>query len=152
MKKLICLFGALCLLLAGCADKTESAAPFVPADAAQALLDSGAFSENLLEIRQSVVLTLYGFDEADVTECAAYMPEGIGAEEIAVFVFADEQTAQDAQTALEARIEQQTFNCTGYLPAELPKLEAAIVEIRGNTALLVVANDATAAQEIVDGL
>ena len=78
----------------------------------------------------------------------AYDPD----EEIAVLVFSTQEEADDARKALEARVSDQKDACEGYLPAELPKLEQAIVKESGSSVLLVVANDSQAAQAALDGL
>ena len=69
-----------------------------------------------------------------------------------VLVFSTQEEADDARKALEARVSDQKDACEGYLPAELPKLEQAIVKESGSSVLLVVANDSQAAQAALDGL
>ena len=89
---------------------------------------------------------LYGIDESTVTGSAVYGSTGATAEEVAVFTLTDETAAQAAKTALETRVADQKTARESYLPAEIVKLDAAIIEQRGSSVLMVVAADAEAAQ------
>ena len=142
---------ALCLLLSACGGKAS--APFEPAATAQALQDSGAFSEPLESMSQDLACgPLYDIDSADVTGCAVYTTPTAGAEEIAVFTLADEDAAKSALDALTQRVADQREALENYQPDEVSKLDNAILEQRGNSVLLVVAADADAAQKALDTL
>ena len=82
-----------------------------------------------------------GLSSANVTGLCAYRSSGATCEEATVFHFADEAAAQTALNALSDYIAAQIHANRDYRPAELPKLEQAILECRGNTVLLVVAAD-----------
>ena len=142
MKKLLLalLSVSLLLSLAACGGKEEEKTPFSPDDAAT-LLESGAFSEVLEAIDADIACALYGIDETTVTGAAVYGSTGTTAEELAIFVLAGEESAQAALTALGYRVEDRAAAMASYLPNEVPKLENAILEQRGNTVLLVVASD-----------
>ena len=142
------LAAAITLVLCACGG-SSAAEPFDPASTASALLDSGAFSENLEQLDQDVACMLYGIDESTVTGSAVYGSTGATAEEIAVFTLTDETAAQAAKTALETRVADQKTALESYLPAEIVKLDAAIIEQRGSSVLMVVAADAEAAQAVL---
>ena len=141
------LAAAMTLVLCACGGGATE--PFDPASTASALLDSGAFSENLEQLDQDVACMLYGIDESTVTGSAVYGSTGATAEEIAVFTLTDETAAQAAKTALETRVSDQKTALESYLPAEIVKLDAAIIEQRGSSVLMVVAADAEAAQAVL---
>ena len=148
MKKILSGFLAavLCLSLTACGgDKKEAA--LVPADTAKALMDGGAFSESLTEIDKATACTLYGIDEATVTDSAVYGSTGATAEEVAVFTFDNSDDATAALTALETRVTDRKDALKDYQPAEITKLDGAITEARGNSVLLVVASDYDAAKK-----
>ena len=144
------LAAAICLLLSACGG--GGAAPFDPASAAQALRDSGAFTEALEETDLDTSCMLYGLDADTVTGSAVYTSLSAGAEEIAVLTLKDKDGADAALAALKARVEDQTEALRDYQPAEVSKLENAIVEQRGNSVLLAVTADHDAAQAAVDAL
>ena len=136
---------ALALLLCACGGSGGAPEPFDPAAASGALLDSGAFSETLESLDQDIACMLYGIDESTVTGCAVYGSTGATAEEIAVFTFSDAGGAAAGKAALETRVADQKSVLESYQPAEIVKLDAARIEQRGNSVLLVVANDSEAA-------
>ena len=55
-----------------------------------------------------------------------------------------------AAAALEDYVQGQITENENYRPAEIPKLESALVDQRGSTVLLVVANDLEAAQSALE--
>ena len=129
----------LCLALTACGGGgAVGQTPYDPETAAQALLDSGAFSDALDTVDQDTAAALYGIDADTITGSAVYTSLSAGAEEIAVLVLTDEDAAA---AALES-----------YQPDEVSKLDSAIVEQRGNSVLLAVAADAEKARAALDGL
>ena len=142
----------LCLTLAACGGDSQAAGAFDPATAAQALLDSGAFTDTLEAVDAEVAATLYGVDAADITDCAVYTSLSAGAEEIAVLVMADETSATAAMDGLEKRVADQKAALESYQPDEVAKLDSAILEQRGSSVLLAVCADADAARAAIDGL
>lgn len=140
----------LCLALAACgggkAEKT-----FDPAADAKILLSSGAFSEELTEIDRDIACATYGIDAATVTGSAVYGSTGTTAEELAIFTLKDADAAQVALQQLQYRVEDRTDSMKSYIPAEVPKLEKAVVTSRGNSVLLVVANDYSPVNTFLEG-
>ena len=143
---------ALCLTLTACGGGGGAQAEFDPDAAAQALLDSGAFDDTLDTVDASVAAALYGVDEDDITDCAVYTSLSAGAEEIAVLVMADADSAAAALEGLEKRVADQRAALESYQPDQVAKLDGAILEQRGSSVLLAVAADADAAKAAVDAL
>ena len=141
----------VCLCLSACGGG-DSAKSYDPAATAQALMDSGAFTDTLEALDKDTAAALYGMDAAAITDCAVYTSLSMGAEEIAVLTLADEEAAKAAKTALEKRVADQTAALESYMPDEVDKLNHAIMEQSVNTALLVVAADADKSQRALDGL
>lgn len=140
----------LALSLAGCGGQ-DAPRPFDPESDAQALTEAqGVFSAPMTAIDADVACALYGIDENTVTGCAAYGATATSAEELALFTFDSEDSAQAAVKLLQTRIEDRTEELRDYLPDELPKLEKARVEQRGATALLLVCADYAAAGALLE--
>ena len=157
MKKLLSavLLAGLLLSLTACGGKEESQPTPTPKadftlDDAQALLDAGAFSEPLEKIDLDIACYLYDLDPAQISGAAVYGSTGATAEELAVIVFTDADAAQAAKAHFETRIADRTQSMADYIPTEVPKLEQAVLEIRGATLLFVVANDYAPVDELVN--
>lgn len=144
---------ALCLCLSACGDGGKTAAKsYDPAATAQALLDSTAFTDTLDTLDKDTAAAMYGIDASTITDSAVYTSLSMGAEEIAVLTLTDEAAAKTAKEALDKRVSDQITALESYMPGEVDKLNHAIVEQTGNTALLVVAADADAARSVLDSL
>ena len=76
---------------------------------------------------------------------------GATCEEAAVLVFTSADKAKTAKGALEDYVQGQIEANTDYRPAEIPKLEEALVDVRGETLLLAVANDREAVEQTLNG-
>ncbi len=104
----------------------------------------------MTEIDQTTACALYGIDETTVTGSAVYGATGC-AEELAVFTLADADAAQTAAKQLGYRVEDRKEGLADYMPAELPKLDKAVVETRGNSVLLVIAADYAGVETFLEG-
>ena len=147
------LAAVLCLSLAACSGGQEAQAPaaYDPAQTAQALLDSDAFSGELAEISRDAVPAYYGLDEAAVQDCLAYGSMAAGSEGFVAAVFTDESAAKAGAEALQDWVDLQKSAQSSYMPEEVAKLDKAILSQRGASVVLVVPNDADAAQAVLDG-
>lgn len=154
MKKIICVLMAAALLLAGtaCGKEPEKEPSFPATVTTQALLDSGAYSEQLEELDLDIAVMMFWLD-GDVSEyegSKVYYSTGATSEIAAVISVADESKVPEVEQALKAWVQSQIEAEQNYRPAEVPKLENAIIEARGFTVLLVVAADWEKATEAVE--
>ncbi len=153
--------GCLCGLLAACGG---GARPFDPEATAQALRQApGVFSEELERLDPDVAARQYGLedyllrepeDPSDPAEepVVAYCSTGATAEELAVVRFQSDQEAERFETAAWEHIADQKEANESYRPQEMPKLDRAVVERRGESVLILVSADPEAAQAVLDGL
>jgi len=138
-KIIVALCVVFCLLLAGCGSKDE-VRPFETADV-EKILGTGIFSDELEAVDMELACELYGIKPEDVAECVAYLSTGATAEELVLFIMSEESDTEQVKEACGRRVEEQIFGFKSYKPSEVPKLENAICEVRGNTVLMLVAND-----------
>ena len=156
MKKLLTIMLALALSLGMTACGGKDSGDYKPADV-QAMAEAGAFSETLEELDTDTAfsalyrLESYGLAREDLKDCAVLRSAGATCEEGAVLVLDSEAHAKDAQKALEDYVQGQIEANTDYRPAEIPKLEEALVDVRGETLLLAVANDRDAVDQTLNG-
>lgn len=159
MKKLMTLLmGIMCVFgLTACAPEeaeTQGQGGFAGAYV-QAMVDAGAFSEELEELDADTAFMLYeladyGLVREDLTDVAVLRSAGATCEEGAVLTLADEEKAGIAAEALGAYLESQIEANVDYRPNEIPKLEGAVLKTQGNTVLMAVANDAAAVRSVCE--
>ena len=117
---------------------------------ADALLTQITYQDELSAIDLDTAQMFYNFGDAVITEAVFYESSGATAEEIAVIKCDSDKDAQIVETALNTRVAEQKESYTDYVPAELEKLNAAVVYKSGNTAVLSVSNDPDNARKIID--
>lgn len=146
MKKLILLItaAALLLTLAACGGKRE---PVIDIEKLAAeLLEKGEFTEELAEVDERIVAALYGVEGAVAQK--VYISGGATAEELAIFDFPGDREAKAGLELVRQRLESQKTEFGRYIPAEVPKLEAAVLEQAGKYVIFCVSGGPTA-EEIV---
>lgn len=122
----------------------------------ETIAEAGAFSEELEPLDGDTAFALYrladyGLSREDVTDCAVLRSAGATCEEAAVLVIADgDSLVEQTEQALKDYVESQIDANRDYRPAEIQKLEHALVDVRGQTLLLVVANDLEAAKSAIE--
>ena len=139
MKKTVSILLLLTLLLCGCSGGQKET-PYT-VDQADAILNSGAFEgSDMAQVNASVAALLYGIDADKLSDSVCYMAANtsVSADELAILVFADEDSASAAVEALQARVKSQIAVCEEYAPAAVSRLEKAIVRQRGATVLYAV--------------
>ena len=155
MKKLMALMLAfVCVLtMTACGGKAEGEVfNLASLDKVQ---QAGAFSEELEELDADTAFMLYkladyGLSREDLTGAAVVRSAGATCEEGAVLIFSDAEKANAAAEAMGDYLESQIEGNVNYRPAEIPKLEGAILLVRANTVLLVVPNDAAAVRNLFE--
>ena len=147
---------ALAALLSLCSCQTKSAADpsGYSIEAVNLMAEEGAFSEELEPLDGETAFLLYrlgdyGLEQNALTDCAVLRSAGATCEEGAVLIWQSEDQAVQAKQALEDYIQNQIDANVDYRPAEIPKLENALVSQVGNTVLMAVANDMEAVKKPV---
>ncbi len=149
MKRIVCALLLLSLVfgLYACGGGTkELDAEKLTAD----LLASRAFSVTLEELPASKAGVFYGLPVEDVSGALMYHAAGVSKEQIAVFTAPDEEAARRDAETLRGLLAEWIESDRSYAPAEVPKLEKAVLRQSGVHVILVVADDPGAAADIVD--
>lgn len=142
---------ALMLTLTACSRTPNS----FPQNLSQQLLESDAFSEPLEPLDAEIAWRLYCLDMNGIafeqlTAADAHGSTGATCEALALFSFSDEAAAQTALNTLDVYIEACILSNKDYRPAEVSKLEHAVLERRGTTVLLLVANNYDTAAKLIN--
>lgn len=150
MKKRLLLFGMVILMTAGAAGCGKKAVDVNAQGLADALKSGIAYKDDLASIDLDTAQMIYNFGDANITEAVFYESTGATAEEIVVLKCAGEADAGMAEDALKARVEEQKESFTDYVPAELEKLNAAVIVKSGSCAILSVSDEPDKARSIID--
>ena len=143
-------FALLCatLLLAGCGgNETTSLSVSSMADS---LYQQATFSDQLEKVDADTVYALYHLDDSIVSEQSVYLSTGATAEEIAVFAAKDADGAKQIEQAMQTRLQTQKNGFADYLPAEMDKLNQAVVVRKDRYVIFCVASDADTVRSVID--
>ena len=152
MKKALTLILVASLLLAAlvaCGTKTQAKDYDLAAMAAD-LKTNGGYSDIISPIEKDVAAKLYGVDASSISDCQVYCSTKATTEEIGLFKCADEKAAETLLAAAKNRVKSQRDTYSSYAPAEMPKLDDAIVKQDGNYVFYIVTADSTKAQAVLD--
>ena len=133
------------ILLSACGKETVV---IDPSQLAESLLTELSFDDELQPIDASMAEQLYGIDDA--VSIQVWMGSGATAEEIAVLELPDEDSAKAAEQAALDRVTAQKTAFSDYVPAEVARLEQAVVERKGNYVILCVSNEPEKAREMIE--
>lgn len=120
-------------------------------DIAQYLKENTQFEDAMDYLDVDIAMSLFNLTEEEVVleDSAIICSTGATAEEIAVFT-ACEGTVEQVVAACESRIEAQKVGFENYVPAELEKLEDAVIATEGNKVILIVCDDAQNAEKLIE--
>ena len=143
----------LCVLFPAACSSGADTAPWTVEDG-EAILNSGAFSDELEELDLDTAWVLYqlegaGLERASLTGGLCRRSAGATCQELTVLIFDTADSAQSAKEALESYVDSQIQSNRDYRPDQIHLLEGAWLEQRENTLLLAVASDLEAAQKAV---
>ena len=133
------------------ADDTKQIIAVSATQAASQLLAAGNWSEEMIPLKDSRIISVYGVNEADFSTCAAYCsPSGAYAEELAVFVAKDAQSAQNIEAVLAAyRTEQSTY-WKNYRADQATKIENALLRRYGNAVIFCACENTAPLSSVID--
>ncbi len=163
MKKRIfaAFMAALCLSAAACGNETEAPVTTVQEEVKEYTFEAGSVTAAILEeitinsaIEKGIADLEFYFTELDtskLTDASYYMcASGAYPDEMAVFVFDSADSAKAAESAVQARLDKQISVYESYTPAEMYKLEDAVLEVKQNVIFYAVTENNSRVSEIFD--
>lgn len=147
-KKLLGLM-AVCVMIAAFTGCTAKSTTYDIEELHDTISSEGAFSDVLSPITPEIAQALYGYDVADVANCAVSCSTGATTEEIAIFECADEDAASRVFEVAKNRVQTQKTAYESYAPLEIPKLDDAVVNKTGNYVIYIVSNDSAKINELL---
>ena len=138
---------AVCVMLAGCGGKKGD---FDVATLGEELNTKITYADTLAPMDIDTAGMFLNLSDVGVTKAAIYEGSGGTAEEIVVLECASEDDAKKAEQVLRDRVSEQIESFTDYVPAELTKLNAAVIKVSGKYAVLSVSDTPDEAKKIID--
>ena len=119
-------------------------------DIAASVKEALTFVDDMLEVKNEIVADFYNLP-GGVTEMKVYMSSsGATSEELAIFKCKDAQTAEQVVKACEKRIEDLNEKFEDYIPAELVRIENAVIKERDGFVMFVCTDSPSLAEEKFD--
>ncbi len=136
---------SLITVLAGCSKEAD-----VDVNAlAEALRTEITYKDDIAQVDIETAKMFISFGDADITEAVLYEGTGGTAEEIIVVKCGSAAGAESVEKVLNSRVAEQKESFADYVPAELEKLNAAVVVRSGNCAVLSVSDEPDKARDII---
>lgn len=104
--------------------------------------------DTLEKLDSEAVIYRYGF--AEEIPAAVYAGSGATAEEVAVFDAGSDDAAKALVTTMEKYIEEQIISYESYVPAEVARLDKAIIDREGRYVAVCVTYDVTNAKNAIN--
>ena len=140
---------AFTMLLTGCSKEPVTLDVQAAADT---LKSEAPVDDSLAALSDAMFSNLYDVQDADVQSRAAYTSAEATADEIVVIEAKDTDAAARVKEAMETRVADQISTFESYAPAEVAKLNDAVIEVRDKYVILCVCSDAAQARDAIDKL
>lgn len=159
-KSIIAMAITTMLMLTGCesGEAVEANATVsTPAEATASGITSAIMAEieipSAMEKTAENIGAYYDIDTAAVSEMSVFIcGSGAYPDELAVFKFNDEATAKAGAEAVQSRLDSQITIYTDYTPAEMYKLNEAVIITDGNWVVFAACADNARAKEIIESI
>lgn len=111
------------------------------------------YDDELSEMEAEMFDILYaGFPADKVKDKIIFLSSSGGtAEEIACFEAVDEASVTDVKKALEDRLVFQRASFKNYVPAEVDRIDKAVIATQGSFVILSISGEPDKAKEIIEG-
>ncbi len=152
IKRVLALTLAMVFVLAGCSSKTDEIKAIDTSAVGESIQSQVEMKDGmkLVEHERAAENAYPGITDL-AKEYTIYINSTGGyAEEIAVITAKDDVDVSKINDMVDERIEYQKLTFENYQPREMAKLADPVIVTQGKTVILVVADDAKAAKEIVE--
>lgn len=161
MKKTIIAIAMLSVfMLTGCnggdeaveANATVSVAAATAADITNAVMSEIEIPSAMEKTAENIG-AYYNIDTATVAEMSVFIcGSGAYPDELAIFKFNDAESAKSGAEAVQSRLDSQIAIYTDYTPAEMYKLNEAVLITEGSWVAFAACSDNARAQEIIESM
>ena len=138
----------------GCKGSTTAGSKKIVVDSsvlAEKIVKDGDFDDELNQLENSQFGTIYEeVDASLVKKSCVYIGSGATAEQVVVVEAKDAESAKKVKDQLKEKLEEDRKENEGYLPKEIAKIDQAVLEVKGEYAILVVSKDSKQAEQVID--
>jgi len=154
MLKRFIIFTLMAALVVSCVGCTGSKPPEIdPQQAMDTILADIIFEDTLMDISGNAAANFYpGLSAVSESYAIRISATAITTEEVAVVKAREGSTAAEVKSVLELRVDEQKFRYESYLPGQLPKLENAVIEAKGDYVIMIICEDDTKAKSVISEL
>lgn len=107
------------------------------------------YQDTLSELDVDTASMFLNLADVNIANASIYEGSGATAEEIVVLECATAEDAAKAKEVLQTRVSEQIESFTDYVPAELTKLNSAVIKVNGKYAVLSVCDTPEEASKII---
>lgn len=120
---------------------------------ADRLLSEIKYDDEMAEMEADMFDIIYaGFPADKVKDKRIHLSSSGGtAEEVACFEAVDEASVEAVKKGLEDRLTFQRASFKNYVPAEVSRIDKAVIEVNGTYVILSISNEPEKAKEIISG-
>ena len=130
----------------------ETKADVTAADITAAIMAEIDFSAPTSKTAENIG-AFYDIDTASITDMSAFIcGSGADPDEISVFRFTDESSAEAGTAAVQKRLDSQLALYKDYTPDQVYKLEEAVLIEKDSWVIFIVCSDNARAKEIAESL
>lgn len=142
---------AAALLLTGCGNNGGEKTDIDLEATMKAMMDATEVEDEMKKMEGEVVGNFYDIDDSAVDSYLIYSSaSGATAEEFAIFKAKDAKGVETIKTMLDKRVEDLGKRFEQYIPAEMAKVQNAVITENGNYVLFVCAGDPSTAEAAFD--
>ncbi|MEG1559367.1 MAG: DUF4358 domain-containing protein [Clostridia bacterium] len=147
MKKMICglLTFLMCIALSACSPSTPNPTIDIT-KVGEEIIAGVKFDDALTPTDKSNIDRTYEF--TNVEKAIMYIGSGATAEEVSLFEFKTDKDASNAHAIAEQHIKDQKEAFLDYVPAEIQRLDKAIIKVKGKYLVVCVSGDAKSGEII----
>lgn len=143
---------AVFTVFTGCSAKKFSGEKVEPQKWADSIRSGAKFTDQLTELGTAASLKRYSAAQGDVEGCAVYVGTGATAEEFSVWKMKTDAAAETLEQNARKLLDAQKNSYADYRPAEVPKLQNAVLERQENVVVVCVSADDAGAKSLVGNL
>ena len=114
------------------------------------ILESGAFSDELVKIDSEIAMNSYGFTKDEISEIISFQGSGATSEEIIILQVNDKSNLNSVKEKINTRLTERKEAFQDYLPDEVFKIDNHILEVKGKYLIMCISNNSNEVMDTIN--